>query len=186
MKSGTPVTGSSAQADQARSSRTGIGRVRALLGTVLAFAAGTALIAMMLFTAADVVLRTIGRPEAGSFEIIGWLSAASMALALGYTQAHRGHVAMTLFSDRLTGASALFVRALNELIALMLFAVASYYLFRYGSVLQNTGSLSETLRIVVYPWVYLVAGGCTALVVMLALDLVQTVIDGVRRQALSS
>ena len=181
----TPETGHS-EADRPGRAPGGVERLRLLLGRVLAISAGTALIAMMLFTAVDVVLRTAGRPIAGSFEIIGWLSAASMALALGYTQAHRGHVAMTLISDRLSGRGALIVRALNEIIALAMFAVASYYLFRYGSVLQSSGSLSETLRIVVYPWVYLVATGCSALVVMLALDLVQTVLDGLRERVVSS
>lgn len=185
MKGGADRTGRSAQADPPQSGA-GIARLRELLGKLLAVLAGTALIAMMLFTAADVVLRTIGRPVAGSFEVIGWLSAASMALALGYTQAHRGHVAMTLFSSRLGGRSALLVRALNDLIALGLFALASYHLFRYGSVLQSSGSLSETLRVVVYPWVYLVAAGCSALVVMLALDLAQTVIDSLPARASSS
>src|SRR5690606_40156707 len=70
---------------------------------VLAWAAGLALIAMMLFTVADMALRALGRPVAGSYEIIGWLSAAAMALALGYTQVHRGHVAIDLLATRLRG-----------------------------------------------------------------------------------
>ena len=52
----------------------------------------------MAFTALDVVMRALGRPIAGSVEIIGWLAAASMALVLGDVQVNRGHVAVTLLA----------------------------------------------------------------------------------------
>ena len=150
-----------------------LGALRQWLGKGLAIAAGAALLAMMLFTALDVLLRTFGKPLAGSFEVIGWLSAAAMALALGYAQVHKSHVAMTLLSDRLEGRKAVLADMLNNLVALGLFGFATYYLFRYGSTLQSTGSLSETLKVVVFPWVYVVATGFAGLAVVLIIDVVR-------------
>lgn len=152
------------------------GRLRNALSLVLGALAGLALIVMMLFTAADITLRAFGRPVAGSFEVIGWLSAAAMALALGYAQAHKSHVAMTLFSDRLRGRMAALAECVNGLLALAAFGTAAYYLFRYGNTLQSSGSLSETLRVVVYPWVYIVAVGCSGLVLVLLLDWIDSVV----------
>ena len=48
-------------------------------------------------------------------------------------------------------------------------------LLRYGITLHSTGSLSETLKVVVYPWVYLVAVGFAGLTLVLLLDLVRSV-----------
>ncbi|HLS56311.1 MAG TPA: TRAP transporter small permease subunit [Zeimonas sp.] len=142
---------------------------------VLAWAAGLALIAMMLFTVADMALRALGRPVAGSYEIIGWLSAAAMALALGYTQVHRGHVAIDLLTTRLRGRTRAAIELATCLLAFALFAAVAWFLARYGRVLQETGSLSETLKAIVYPWVYVVAAGAAGLALALLADLLQSV-----------
>jgi len=141
---------------------------------VLAWAAGLALIAMMLFTVADMVLRALGRPVAGSYEIIGWLAAAAMALALGYTQVHRGHVAIDLLTTRLHGRTRAVIDLVTSLLALALFAAVAWHLARYGRVLQETGSLSETLKAIVYPWVYVVAAGATGLALALLVEFLRS------------
>lgn len=140
----------------------------------LAAAAGVALAGMMLFTAFDVLMRSLGTPVAGSFEVIGWLSAAAMALALGDVQVHKGHVAMTLVSDRLKGRTAALLEAINSLVALGLFGIAAFVILRYGTVLRETGSLSETLQVAVYPWVYVVALGFAGLTLALFIDLLRS------------
>ena len=140
----------------------------------LAAAAGVALAGMMLFTAFDVLMRSLGTPVAGSFEVIGWLSAAAMALALGDVQVHKGHVAMTLVSDRLKGRTAALLEAVNSLVALGLFGTAAFVILRYGTVLRETGSLSETLQVAVYPWVYMVALGFAGLTLALFIDLLRS------------
>jgi TRAP-type C4-dicarboxylate transport system permease small subunit len=141
-----------------------------LLNRALAAVAGVALVAVTFFTVADVLMRAFGRPIAGSFEVIGWLSAVSLALALGYTQAHRGHVAMTLVTDFLRGRMAALLDAFNALAALALFGLVAWVLVGYGQTLQESGSLSETLKVLVYPWVYVVAAGFVALALTLLVD----------------
>lgn len=136
--------------------------------------AGLALVAMMLFTVADMVLRALNLQVAGSYEVIGWLMAASVALALGYTQMHRGHVAIDLLTSRVGSRARLLMEALTSLGSLVLFAAAAWYLARYGRVLQETGSLSETLRVIVFPWVYIVAAGAAGLGVALLVDFLRT------------
>lgn len=141
------------------------------INRALAAAAAVALAGMMLFTAFDVVMRTLDMPVAGSVEVIGWLSAVAMALALGDVQVHHGHVAVTLVSERLSGRKAALLETLNSLVALLLFGMAAFVILRYGVTLHRTGSLSETLKVVVYPWVYVVAIGFAGLTLALAVDL---------------
>ena len=140
----------------------------------LAWIAALMLGAMMLFSVADMVLRAMGSSIAGSYEVIGWLSAAAMALALGTVQRHRGHVAMELVVDRLGKRSRAVVEALMALMSLLLFAAVAFYVARYGRVLHETGSLSETLRVIVFPWVYIVAVGCAGLALALLVDFLQS------------
>lgn len=136
----------------------------------LAWCAALMLAGMMLFSVADMVLRAMGHTVAGSYEVIGWLSAAAMSMALGTVQRHRGHVAMELVVHRLGQRSRAIVEALMALISLLLFAAVAFYVARYGRVLHETGSLSQTLRVIVFPWVYLVAAGCTGLALALLVD----------------
>ncbi len=141
-----------------------------IVNRALAFAAGVALAAMMLFSVTDMVLRSVGHTVAGSYEVIGWLSACAMALALGSVQQHRGHVSMDLmvvrFGPRLRAA----VELLSSLLSLLLFTTVAWFVTVYGQVLQESGSLSETLRAIVYPWVYVVALGSAGLALALLID----------------
>jgi len=150
-------------------------RASAFLNEGLAWAAAAMLGAMMLFSVVDMVMRGFGVTLAGSYEVNGWLSAAAMALALGTVQRHKGHVAMELFVVKLGRRSRALTDALMALISLALFAVVAFYVARYGRVLHETGSLSETLRVIVYPWVYLVAAGCAGLMLALLVDFLRSV-----------
>jgi len=150
-------------------------RLSALLNRALAVIAGVLLVGMMLFTVADMVLRALGRPVAGSYEVIGWLSAAAMALALGYTQMHRGHVSIDLVAVRLGGRLRAGVALATHVIGLLLFAAVAAYVARYGQVLQASGSLSETLKAAVHPWVYVVALGAGGLALALLVEVVRSV-----------
>ena len=151
----------------------GLERASRWVNRALSAAAGIALAALMGFTALDVAMRALGRPLAGSVEIIGWLAASAMALALGDVQIHRGHVAVTLLAERLSSRRAALLEAVNSVVALLLFGTSSVVLLRYGMTLQDTGSLSETLKVVVYPWVYIVAVGFAGLTLALLIDLLR-------------
>jgi len=149
-------------------------QLSALLNRALAAVAGLLLVGMMLFTVADMVLRALGRPVAGSYEVIGWLSAAAMALALGYTQLHRGHVSIDLVTARLGGRLRAAVALAIDVVALALFGAVTAYVVRYGVVLQESGSLSETLKAVVHPWVYAVALGAGGLALALLVEVARS------------
>lgn len=148
-------------------------RLNAGLNRGLAGLAGAGLVGLMLFTVTDMVTRYLGYPLAGSYEVIGWLSAGSLALALGYTQLHRAHVAIGLLAGRFGPRGQALLDLVNSLLGLLLFAAVAWYVARYGRVLQATGSRSETLQAVVYPWVYVVAAGGAGLALALLVDLLR-------------
>ena len=152
-------------------------RLSAVVNDGLAWAAALILGGMMLFSVADMVMRAFGKTVAGSYEVIGWMSAAAMALALGTVQRHKGHVAMELVVVKLGRRSRAIVEALMALISFVLFAMVAFYVARSGRVLHETGSLSETLRVIVHPWVYVVALGGFGLALATLVDLLRAAVN---------
>ena len=58
---------------------------------------------------------------------------------------------------------------------LIFFLIISFVLFRWGNQIAASGEVSETLKIVYYPFVYLVAIGFVSLSITLFIDLINTV-----------
>lgn len=147
------------------------------LNAALAWLAAVALLAMMFVTVLDILLRLVGNQIAGTYELVGWLAAAAMGLSLGYVQLHKGHVAVTILSDRLQGRADALARFVSSVLSLGLIAVVTYYVWRFGLLQQATGSLSETLRLVVYPWVFILTLGLVGLTLALFVDTLKSLIS---------
>jgi TRAP-type C4-dicarboxylate transport system permease small subunit len=149
-------------------------RFSAIFNRGLTFFAGLALIAMMLVTVGEMVLRMFGKPMAGTIEVITWLAAVTTAFALGYTQMHQGHVSIGLFINRLAPRIRAVVNTLVYLAATILFAIVTWHVFLHAGVLKQSGSLSETMKVIVYPWVYLTSLGCAGLTSALFVDFMKS------------
>ena len=147
-----------------------LSRFNSILNRGLAWVAGFTLVAMMLVTVGEMVFRMFGYPMAGTIETIGWLSAVTTAFALGYTQIHQGHVSIDLFANRLASRPRAVVNMLVYLISTALFLIVTWHVFHHAGVLKQTGSLSETMKVIVYPWVYMVSLGCAGLTLALLVD----------------
>jgi TRAP-type C4-dicarboxylate transport system permease small subunit len=132
---------------------------------------------MMLVTVGEMVSRMFGNPMAGTVETIGWLAAVTTAFALGYTQIHQGHVSIDLFTNRLNPRLCAVINILVYLASTALFTVVTWNIFRHAGVLKQSGSLSETMKVIVYPWVYLVSLGCAGLTLALLVDFVKSCVS---------
>lgn len=149
-------------------------RISSILNRGMGILAGISLMAMMLLTVAEMISRLFGKPMPGAVEAIGWLAAATTAFALGYTQIHQGHVAIDILTNRLSPRLREGLSVLVYFASTALFALVSWQVLRYAGVLKNSGSLSETMKVIVYPWVYLVSLGCVGLTLALFVDLLKT------------
>ncbi len=152
-------------------------RFISILNRGLAYAAGISLVAMVLVTVGEMVFRMFGKPMVGTVETIGWLSAVTTAFALGYTQIHQGHISIDLFTRRLGPLLQVMVSMLVYLASTVLFVIVTWNVFRHAGVLRETGSLSETMKVIVYPWVYLVSLGCAGLTLALIVDFLKSCIQ---------
>lgn len=129
--------------------------------------AAAAVVAMMVLTCADVVLRFFRRPIPGTYEIIGLLGAMFAAFSLAYTSLERGHIAVDFLVQRLSPRTQNIVEGINALICAALFGLVTWQSVLYAGDLQGAGEVSMTLQMPIYPFVYGIAIGCGMLCVVL-------------------
>lgn len=149
-------------------------RLNSTLNRGFAVVAACCLLVMVFLTVGEMVLRVLGNPMAGIVEVIGWLAAATTAFALGYTQLYKGHVAISLLTDTFSPFLQAAVELVVNLTSTALFAFTAWHVFAYAGSLRAAGSLSETMKVIDYPWVYVVAVGCAGLALALFVDLLDS------------
>ncbi|BEQ14921.1 TRAP transporter small permease subunit [Desulfoferula mesophila] len=131
------------------------------------------LIPMMLLTAAEVVGRGIwSRPIPGTLELSSYMLSIFILLGLAYTQQVRGHVRVTMFTDRLPEKVALSMDVFTTLLSIFIIAMLCWQGYK---VAMEEVSVSDMLRVPQYPFRMLVAVGAFFLCLELLCDLVDTV-----------
>jgi TRAP-type C4-dicarboxylate transport system permease small subunit len=143
------------------------------LETALLAVAGAALALMVLLGCANMLLRALGHPLAGTFELMGFLGALAAALALGATQRKGGHIKVDLLTGKLHPAVERVLDLLGLAAATVLFALAGVETVKLGLFMVETGELSETLRFPYHPFVFAVSGGCLAMALTLAVQMLK-------------
>lgn len=150
-----------------------IHRLNAGFHRVIMAIAGGFLVAMCLLTCANILLRIVWVPVPGTYELMGYFGAVVAALSLGYTQTRRGHVAVDVLINRLSSRRQRFLKGFNGLVCMLFFSLAAWQLVRKALVLRASGEVTETLRIIYYPFTLAVALGCALLALVLLTDLLQ-------------
>lgn len=133
--------------------------------------AAAAIVAMMALTCADVALRFFRRPITGTYEIVAFLGALAVSLAIAHTSAEKGHVAVNLVVRLLPTRAQGAVEALIAALSLTLFALIAWQSVLYGLASQRAGEVSLTLQIPRYPIIYGVAFGTGAVCLVCLIDL---------------
>jgi TRAP-type C4-dicarboxylate transport system permease small subunit len=134
----------------------------------LAYIAGAALMVMVVVVSLDVVLRALRIPFKGAYDIVRIAAAVTIAAALPYTTAIKGHVAIEYFFHKLGPRARVAVDTLMRGLAMLLFALLAWGCLDYGNSLRAKGEVSMTLQWPIF-WVpYVLALSC-ALVVLIKL-----------------
>jgi len=148
-----------------------------MLARVLLWMGGFFLVAMIALTCANILLRLVWMPVKGTFELMGFFGAIVTAFALSYTQIRRGHIAVDILVNTFTKKTRKVVDIINHTVCCLFFCIAAWQIALKAATLLNTGEVTETLRIIYYPFTYGVAFGCLALSLILFQDLVRTIIN---------
>ncbi|MBU1274509.1 MAG: TRAP transporter small permease [Proteobacteria bacterium] len=143
----------------------------------LAYVGMFLLIPMMLLTTAEVVGRGVwSRPIPGTLELSSYMLSIFLLLGLSYTHQVKGHVRVTMFTDRLPEKVALALNILTTLLSIFIIAILCWQGYE---VAMEEVSVSDMLRVPQYPFRLLVSVAA----LFLCLELMCDVVDTVRKLA---
>jgi len=132
--------------------------------------AGVFMVAMILITCANIFLRIVWLPIKGTFELMGFFGAVATAFALGYAQMKKAHISVDILVTGCSQRTQTVFSGINYFVCMIFFAVLGWQISRLATTIWKTGEVTETLRIVYYPFTYGVALGCFLLALVLLLD----------------
>jgi len=109
---------------------------------------------MMLLTVVDVILRYLGRPITGTFELMSFAGALVVGLALAQTSLDGAHVNVDILTQAMSVGNQKIFLVFNRLIGIGIFVLLAWSLFDKGNDLYKTGEVSLTLQVPYYPVAY--------------------------------
>ena len=132
----------------------------------LAYVACAALMVMVIVTSIEVVLRIFRLTMTGAYDIVKIAATLTMAAALPYTTAIKGHVAIEYFFHKLGRRGRVVVDTLMRVSAMALFSLLAWGCVDYGNSLRARGEVSMTLQLPIF-WVpYVLAVSCVLVVLI--------------------
>ena len=137
--------------------------------------AGAAIVAMMLITCADVVLRHFRMAIPGTYELVCFLGAVAVAFAMAYTSLEKGHISVSfvvaLFPQRIQGL----IESITHLFGVFLFGLIAWQSAIYANDLRLSGEVSLTLELPFYPFVCGIAFSAAVVTLILTSDLFKNI-----------
>ena len=148
--------------------------ISAFLNRVLTWIGGFFLVSMIVLTCVNIIFRMVWVPIKGTFELMGYFGAIVTAFALGYTQIKKAHISVDILVNNFSIKTRKVVNMINHAVCFFFFSAVAWQIAIKATTLMNTGEITETLRIVYYPFTYGVAFGCAILTLVLFTDLVRS------------
>ena len=145
-------------------------RLNEFLNRLLMIAGGVAVVALMVLATGNVVLRVFDVPFRGTYEIVSFLGALTVASALAYTQKHRDHIVVDVLAERFSPPVLRLVTIASDVVVALFFSVVSYKMALWGRKIMLSGELSETLKVPYHPYIFAVAFCCGLLAFTAAVD----------------
>ena len=145
-------------------------KISRILNRTFMLIAGAFMAAMILITCANIFLRLVWVPIRGTFELMGFFGAVATAFALGYTQMKKTHISVDILVNGFSQKTRAVLSGINYFVCMIFFAVVGWQISRMATTIWKTGEVTETLRIVYYPFTYGVALGCFLLALALLVD----------------
>ena len=131
---------------------------------------GVAVLALMTLATGNVLFRIFGMPFRGAYELVSFFGAVVTAFALGYTQKRKFNIVVDILSDTFPKNLKRALDGIGYLIGLVFFGVVAWVILRWGLTIAASGEVSETLKIVYYPFIFCVALGFVSLCLNLVID----------------
>jgi len=116
--------------------------------------AGIALTFIILLTVCDVVLRALGRPILGVYEIVAMAGGVVIGFVTPFTSWVRGHIYMDFVLDKLSERAKHAFEVATRCVGVALFLMISWNVFKIGKNLYSVDEVTPTLELPLYPIAY--------------------------------
>jgi TRAP-type C4-dicarboxylate transport system permease small subunit len=140
---------------------------------VLNIVGGTALTVMMLLTVSDVIMRSMGYPILGAYELVAMLLAVVIGFTIPKVSMDKGHVIMEFVLEKLSSRGRAIMITFTRILCIVLFAIIGYNLFLIAREFHLSGEVSSTLKIPFFPIAYCVGVCCFIECLVLVSDIVK-------------
>lgn len=144
------------------------------LNKILLILGGIAVLSLMSLATGNVLLRVFHMPYRGAYEIVSFLGAIVIAFALGYTQKRKDHIVVDILTEKFSKKVNRVLDVVNYFVTLVFFSIVTWQIFVWGAKIWESGEVSETLKIIYYPFIFSVAVGFGVLSLTLLIDLLKT------------
>jgi len=121
-----------------------------------------------------VVLRMVHIPFRGTYEIVSFLGACVIAFALGYTQQTKSNIVVDILSEKFPPALANALDRIVHFVLMAFFGIVAWQVYVYAMKLLVSYEVSETLKVIYYPFVFSVALGFAVLAFTAFVDFLKT------------
>jgi TRAP-type C4-dicarboxylate transport system permease small subunit len=138
--------------------------------------AGVALVAMMTLVFGNVLSRAVWQPIMGTYEVTAFLAAMTISFALANCAVNKGHIALTLFVDRLPRRVQAFFDLLVSVLGALLYLILAWEVAKYAHHMKGTGEVSLTMEIPFYPFIYGVSFGLLMLALVSLVGLLKSLL----------
>jgi TRAP-type C4-dicarboxylate transport system permease small subunit len=116
--------------------------------------AGIALTFIILITVCDVILRALGKPILGVYEIVAMAGGIVIGFVTPFTSWVRGHIYMDFVIERLSHRAKCAFDIATRCVGIALFLMISWNVFKIGRNLYSVDEVSLTLQLPLYPIAY--------------------------------
>lgn len=149
-------------------------KLNLFLNKILLILGGIAVLSLMSIATGNVVLRIFHIPFRGAYEIVSFLGAVVIAFALGYTQKRKDHIVVDILTEKFPKKLNRGLDRINYFVTLLFFSVITWQTYVWGMKIWDSNEVSETLKVIYYPFVFCVSLGFGVLALTLLVDLLKT------------
>ena len=121
------------------------------LSVVMAGIAGTTLVAVMLMTVLDVILRYFGRPIVGIYDIVALGGAVIIGFSMPLAAEKKVHVYMEMGLQSYSRTVKQVLSFITRVIVFGISFIVAWNLIQLGIDFHQTGEVSLTIKIIYYP-----------------------------------
>jgi len=146
------------------------------LSRVLDIISGLLMVFIMLLIVANIFLRVLfNHPVLGTYEYVGFLTAALIGLSLANCAVKKGHIAISFLVERLSEKTQAVADIFINTAALLFWGFSAWYICKYANSITVNGVVSATTQTPFSPFIYLVAIGLFVFCLVLLANLIESI-----------